>query len=70
MLGGTTLEAPAGYIRDFVSRFRLDFFSYITDNAAGKNMLYRQGIIAAAVIERPFCNVQVQITLMDLCRSA
>ena len=33
-------------------------------------MLYRQCIIAAAVIERPFCNVQVQITLMDFCRSA
>ena len=64
------MEAPAGYSRDFVSRFRLDFVSYITDNAAGKNMLYRQGIIAAAVLERPFCNVQVQITLMDLCRSA
>ena len=70
MLGGIILEAPAGYSRDFVSRFRLDFVSYITDNAAGKNMLYRQGIIAAAVIERPFCNVQVQITLMDLCRFA
>ena len=54
MLGGTTLEAPAGYSRDFVSRFRLDSVSYITDNAAGKNMLYRQCIIAAAVIEGPF----------------
>ncbi len=64
------MEAPAGYSRDFVSRFRLDFVSYITDNAAGKNMLYRQGIIGAAVLERPFCNVQVQITLMDLGRSA
>ena len=28
------MEAPAGYSRDFVSRFRLDLVSYITDNVS------------------------------------